>query len=156
MLTFDIPAWGLLVIKNVVFDFNGTLAVDGRLVPGVAERLNALARHVRVHVLTADTFGTVEAACREVNCAVTVLPENPIGPEKKRLVEKLGAAETAAFGNGANDAPMLATAGLSVAVIGGEGAAVETLTLADVVVGDINNGLDLLLKPGRLVATLRR
>lgn len=156
VLTFDIPARGVLKIKNVVFDFNGTMAVDGRLVPGLAQRLEALARQVRVHVITADTFGSAAQACREMSCTLTVLPENPIGPHKARLVESLGAAETAAFGNGANDAAMLAAAGLSVVVIGSEGAAVETLLAADVAVREINDGVDLLLRPGRLVATLRR
>lgn len=156
VLTFNIPARGVLKIKNAVFDFNGTLAVDGRLAPGVAERLEALARHARVHVITADTFGSAARACRDIPCTVTVLSEDPIGPHKARLVESLGAAHTAAFGNGANDAAMLTAAGLSVVVLGGEGAAVETLLAADVAVRDIGEGVDLLLKPGRLVATLRR
>jgi P-type E1-E2 ATPase len=156
VLDFEIPGRDVLVVKNAVFDFNGTLAVDGQLVPGVSDRLNQLARHVRVYVVSADTFGTVEQACREVECTVTVLAQNPVGPEKAQLVQELGALETTAFGNGANDAPMLAVAGFGVVVLGGEGAATETLGLADVVVRNINEGLDLLLKPGRLIATLRR
>jgi len=156
VLGFDIPARGVLTIKNAVFDFNGTLAVDGNIRPGVAERLNQLAGHIQVFVVTADTFGTVRQACRDIDCEVTVLATNPGGPEKERFVRELGAAETAAFGNGANDIPMLEAAGLGVAVLEGEGAAVGSLMAADVVVRNIIEGLDLLLKPGRLVATLRR
>lgn len=156
MLVFDIPARGVLTVKNAVFDFNGTLAVDGAVRARAAERLNQLAGRIRVFVVTADTFGTVRRALADVNCEVTVLTASPGGPEKERFVRELGAAETAAFGNGANDVPMLRAAGLGVAVLEGEGAATGVLTAADVVVRDINDGLDLLLKPGRLVATLRR
>jgi soluble P-type ATPase len=51
---------------------------------------------------------------------------------------------------------MLNTAGIGIAVLGEEGLCVETLNAADVVVRDIHNALDSLLKPQRLVATLRR
>ncbi len=153
---FDIPARGVLTIQDVVFGFNGTLAVDGKLKPGVAQRLNQLAGRVRVFVVTADTFGTVRRALTGVDCEVTVLTASPGGPEKARFVRELGAAGTAAFGNGANDVRMLEAAGLGVAVLEGEGAAVGALMSADMVVRDINEGLDLLLKAGRLVATMRR
>ena len=50
---------------------------------------------------------------------------------------------------------MLASAGLGIAVIQGEGAAVETLLAARIVAPDIGTALGLLLNPRRLVATLR-
>jgi soluble P-type ATPase len=61
-----------------------------------------------------------------------------------------------AIGNGANDAAMLSTAALGIAVLGPEGTARESIEAADVVVTSIEIGLDLLLNPRRLVATLRR
>jgi soluble P-type ATPase len=61
-----------------------------------------------------------------------------------------------AIGNGANDALMLEHAALGILVMGGEGAAVEALLRARVVVTDICEALDLLLFPKRLIATLRR
>jgi len=51
---------------------------------------------------------------------------------------------------------MFQAAGLRIAVLGGEGIAAALLTAADILVRDINDGLDLLLSPDRLVATLRR
>jgi soluble P-type ATPase len=59
------------------------------------------------------------------------------------------------IGNGRNDRLMVAAAGLGIAVIQGEGAAVETLNAARVAVPDIGVALGLLLNPARLVATLR-
>lgn len=57
--------------------------------------------------------------------------------------------------NGRNDHRMLEAAALGVAVLQGEGASVEALMAADVVVPDILAALNLLLLPQRLIATLR-
>jgi soluble P-type ATPase len=51
---------------------------------------------------------------------------------------------------------MLSSAALGIAVLGPEGLAVEALRAAHVVVARIEDALDLLLHPQRLVATLRR
>lgn len=156
MLRVNIPGRGELVLEHVVLDFNGTFACDGRILPGVAERLNALANDLDVHILTADTFGTAQEACRGIKGKIVVLREAVTGPEKASYVEKLGAASTVAIGNGANDVPMLRRAALGVVVLGPEGTAVEAVQAADVLVRDVNDALDLLLHPKRLVATLRR
>jgi soluble P-type ATPase len=58
-------------------------------------------------------------------------------------------------GNGANDAAMLKTAALGVAVNGAEGAAPNAILSADIYVPNILDALDLLLFPDRLRATLR-
>ena len=62
----------------------------------------------------------------------------------------------AAIGNGANDADMLQTAAVGIAVLGAEGLAAETLLAADVVCANPLDALDLLLNPRRLIATLRK
>jgi len=59
------------------------------------------------------------------------------------------------MGNGANDRLMLAKAALGIVVLGSEGTSVQALQNADIAVKDINEGLELLLQPKRLVATLR-
>lgn len=156
MLTIDIPEYKVLTVKNMVLDFNGTMAFDGVLLSGVKERLNLLAESINIYVLTADTFGTGQSACQEIKAEVHILSEKPGGPEKKRFVEKLGAEYTVAVGNGANDALMLAEAALGILILGPEGISVQALLAADVVVRDIVDGLDLLLYPKRLIATLRR
>ena len=142
-----------LRIEHVVFDFNGTLAVEGRLVRGVAARLKALAARADVVVMTADTFGMVGRALAGSPVAVHIVRG---GAEKRRFVESLGCRTVAAVGNGANDVPMLRAAGLGIAVLGDEGTSGEAVRVATVVARDINVAIDLLLKPQRLVATLRR
>jgi soluble P-type ATPase len=67
----------------------------------------------------------------------------------------LGSEKVIAIGNGRNDMPMMEIAGLAIAVIGPEGAAGEMLRIADAVVRDIHDALDLVTHPLRLKATLR-
>jgi soluble P-type ATPase len=43
MLEIDIPGFGLLVLKHLVTDFNGTLPVGGNLWPEDKRQLNRLA-----------------------------------------------------------------------------------------------------------------
>ncbi len=155
-LSLDIPGFGPLRLAHVVLDYNGTIALDGALLPGVAERLRELAGKVTVRVVTADTFGRVRKEMGGLPCEVEVLPPGDEAQAKLAVIERLGAGGTAAMGNGANDALMLGAAALGVAVVGGEGAAGAAVQAADVVVADVLAGLDLLLKPLRLTATLRR
>ncbi len=59
MIRIDIPQWGSIELRHAVFDVNGTLAVDGAPVPGVVERLKALAESLSLHALTAGTHGNL-------------------------------------------------------------------------------------------------
>lgn len=155
LLRLDIPGKEPVVLRYAVFDFNGTLAEGGRLLSGVRDRLRRLGACLDVVVITADTFGTAREALAGTGCRVIVLDKEPGGPAKESLVREYGAGETVAFGNGANDALMLKAARLGIAVVLAEGAAVTSISAADVVVTGINDGIDLLLKPERLIATLR-
>jgi soluble P-type ATPase len=145
----------VLRLEHLVLDFNGTLAVDGVVLPGVRQRLRALSDSVRIHVVTADTFGSAREQLSNEPCRITVLAEGRQDRAKAELVEKLGASATAAIGNGCNDAEMLARAALGIAVILAEGAAGEALRAADLVCTGIDDALDLLARPKRLAAGLR-
>ena len=158
MEPIDIPGHGPLTLRHLVLDYNGTLALDGNLVPGVAERLTALAATpsaLGVHVLTADTFGQVRQQLAGLPCACQVIGPGQQDQAKLEYVRALDPATVVAVGNGRNDRLMLAAAGLGLAVIGGEGAAREALDAARVVCLSILDALDLLRHPLRLVATLR-
>lgn len=156
MLSVDIPGFGSLAIAHVVLDYNGTLAVDGRVLPGVHAALNTLADHATVHVITADTFGSAAEELVTVNCRLIVLPPGRQDRAKADVVNRLGADRTVSIGNGRNDAMMLAASALGIAVILGEGASCAALASADVVCTSILDALDLMMRPLRLTATLRR
>lgn len=152
-LQVEIPGGQPLVFDHLLLDFTGTLSTDGRLIPGLYERLRVFAHMLEVTVVTADTFGTVE---RELHDLPLNIKTVQTGRDKAVFIAKLGADRVVVIGNGRNDVPMAERAGLSIAVIGEEGASGELLRIADVVVGDIYTALDLLANPTRLVATLRR
>ncbi|UCE71789.1 MAG: HAD hydrolase family protein, partial [Nitrospiraceae bacterium] len=65
------------------------------------------------------------------------------------------AQSVVAFGNGNNDRKMLRVARIGIAVTEGEGSAVDILMAGDIHVTSILNGLDLLIHPKKLKATLR-
>lgn len=155
MLKLKIPGFGLLRLEHVVLDYNGTIAVDGVLLPGMKRRIAALAAELRVHVLTADTFGGARAQLRDIECDFVLLGRRAQARAKADYVRRLGAAGVACIGNGRNDRLMLRTAALGIAVVQAEGAAAESARAADIVVRDARDALELLLKPLRLVATLR-
>jgi len=155
MITIDIPGFKNLRLAYLVLDYNGTLACDGRFLEGVPDRLEALSRQLGVHILTADTFGLVRQQAEGLSCQVTVLPPGNEAAAKLIFVEGLGCDQTVCIGNGRNDRLMLQDAALGIAVLEGEGAAVESWGAADVVASRITDALDLLLNPLRLKATLR-
>ena len=59
MIGINIPGFTELRLTHLVLDYNGTIAGHGRLIPGVPEKLAVLAPRLAIHILTADTFGTV-------------------------------------------------------------------------------------------------
>ncbi len=149
-LVVDVPGSRPLRLRHVVLDFNGTLARDGKLLPGVRPRLLRLARRLTVAILTADTFGTARRALRGLPVAIETVRT---GAEKRRFVASRSGV--VAIGNGRNDLQMMKASTLGVAIVGPEGAAAATIGAADVAVRDVRDALDLLLRPQRLTATLR-
>ncbi|GAB6144495.1 HAD family hydrolase [Desulfocicer niacini] len=155
MINIDIPGFGPVSIQHVVLDFNGTIAEDGCLLPGLGKAMASLAGQVEFHVLTADTFGSVKKELEGINCTLKVISEKAQDKKKQDYVSSLGAEKTLAAGNGANDARMLKTAKIGVGVMLKEGMAVAAMTAADIVVRDILDLFGLLSVPNRLIAGLR-
>lgn len=152
MIRIDIPQRKIIELHHAVFDVNGTLAVDGKPIPGVVDRLHMLAEHLSLHALTAGTHGNIPELERAFGFP---LHKIVTGKEKVRFVERLGPASVIAFGNGRNDVAMLHVAAIGVAILAGEGVATKVLQAADVLVLGPNDAVDLVLKPKRLIATLR-
>ena len=155
MLAIAIPGFRDLELEHLVLDYNGTLAIDGRLIPGVREALGALIDQVEIHVVTADTFGCAASELSGLPVKMTIIPREAQAEAKLAYVQKLGADRICAIGNGRNDRRMLAAVAVGIAVIQREGGAGEALAAAAVVAADVLDALDLLRHPARLVATLR-
>ncbi len=156
MIELTIPGCGNVQLKFAVFDVNGTLAVDGSLIDGVAEKIAALREVLEVRLLTADMHGKQVEIDRALGLKADRVQAGRERAQKADYARALGVDQVVTIGNGANDVDLLKAAALGIAVIGREGCAGEALAAADVVVTDIQAALDLLLTPKRLMATLRR
>ncbi|HSB72347.1 MAG TPA: ATPase P [Candidatus Methylomirabilis sp.] len=154
MIEIDVPGRGLLQFHHLVLDLNGTLATDGLVPPPVVDRVRALCASLQVHVVTADTFGTA-GTLEGLGARIVRLPPGDQVGAKATFVRALGREQTMAIGNGMNDEALLREAALGILVVGREGAAVRSLLAADLLVTSIEDGLDLLASPKRLIASLR-
>lgn len=152
MIRIEIPQRRIIELQHAVFDVNGTLAVDGMPIAGVVDRLKALADHLSLHVLTAGTHGNIAELEQMLGFPLHIITS---GEEKMHFVEQLGPANVIAFGNGMNDVGMLRLAAIGVVILAAEGVAIGALQAADVLVPGPVDAIDLVLKPKRLVATLR-
>lgn len=155
MIDVDIPGRTKLRISHLVLDYNGTLAQDGEILDGVVEKMADLASSLQLHVITADTHGTVEKKLAGVPCFLHIIRPDEQDRQKDDYVRSLGVEQVVAIGNGRNDRLMLKTATLGVALIQKEGASLAAILQADIICTAIGDAFDLLLNPARLKATLR-
>jgi P-type E1-E2 ATPase len=137
-------------------DVNGTLAVDGQLMDGVAAKISALRKSLTIHLLTADTHGKQAVIDQQLDLTAVRIASGGESTQKAEYVRKLGSEKVAAIGQGANDSEMLAAARLGICVMSIEGVAKETLLAADLIAPDTLSALELFEKPLRIVASLRR
>jgi len=146
----EIPNYGRIMAKTVIFDLNGTLGVEGKVRKDIKELLKELSEKYEIVVLSSDTFGTLKDEFNELDIKIERVKD---GNEK--LQKALEYEPYIGVGNGNNDVRMLENAELAICVIGEEGASVEALLASDIVVKDIRDAINLLLNEKRLIATLR-
>lgn len=156
MIEFTIPGRGVYKLEHLVMDVNGTLAIDGQLMDGVAEKITSLRGELIIHLLTADTHGKQAVIDQQLGLTAVRIAPGGESAQKAEYVCRLGSEKVAAIGQGANDAEMLEAAQLGICVMSLEGVAKETLLAADLVMPDTISALELLEKPLRIVASLRK
>jgi len=156
MIELNIPGRGEVRLEHLVTDVNGTLALDGVLPEGLAQRIGILGDRLQIHLLTADTHGQQAVIDQQLNLTAVRIQGGNEAVQKAIYVKDLGADSVIAIGQGANDALMLKAAVLGSCVMSQEGVAVEALLGADLIAPDIFAALDLLDKPLRLIASLRK
>ena len=155
-MRIEIPNYRKMTITDIVCDCNGTIAKDGIVLPEIKEIFKRLSSDFTLHVITADTFGSVKAQLEGYGAQIKVLTSGDHTKEKADFVASLGADHCAALGNGNNDSEMLKNAAIGIAVLGDEGCSRETMMSADLMVQNSADALSLFLEPKRLIATLRR
>ena len=155
-IDLTIPGWPDLNLRHLVMDINGTLSTEGVLLNGVAERIADLQPVLDCHLISGDAFGTAGEIARQLGCALHLISGRDQAREKQSFVTNLVAERVVAVGNGSNDELMLKRAQLGICVVGQEGASAAALAAADITFRQVDDALDSLLRPMRLIATLRR
>jgi soluble P-type ATPase len=153
-IRIDIPGWGDVDIENIVIDLDGTIATDGKISLEVKEKIGALSHLAKIYILTANPQGPVNEEILGIKAELIKVPNEDSKRGKLDFLKTLNLEMTVAIGNGSNDQLILKEAALGIAVLGDEGVSVSAMKSADIVVKDIQNALDLFLKPRRLITTL--
>jgi P-type E1-E2 ATPase len=156
MIHFNVPGLGDFQLEHLVMDVNGTLALDGQLIDGVALKFSYLQSLVKLHLLTADTYGRQHLIDQQLGLTAVRLQPGNEAQQKGNYIRKLGSESVAAIGQGANDVEMLKAARLGICVLSLEGVARDALLACDLVAPTILSALELLEKPARIRASLRR
>lgn len=154
MIEIVIPGRETLNIENIVFDYNGTVAVDGDMSREVKDNLLKLKESVNVLILTADTHGTVKEKCRELDVDVRTFPSAGAAVFKRDIAASLK-GHTLCLGNGFNDIEMFDAASLSICIMGKEGCCGKLISHSDIVVNSIEDAFELIFNIKRITATLR-
>ena len=147
----NIPNYKNINAKTVVFDLNGTLAIDGKINDDIKELLIKLSKIYNIVVITADTYGTLRNEFKEYNYTIEIIKNTK---EKSEKAQKY--SPYIAIGNGNNDIEMFENSELSIAIIGEEGCSGKLLLHSDIVVHNIVDAMNLLLNEKRMIATLRK
>ena len=151
----EIPGYVTYDLKYLLLDYNGTIALDGKMSDCVKDFIRKISDDLEIFILTADTHGTAAAECEGLPVTLKTFPTATAMDSKLEILNSLGAENCCAIGNGRNDQLMCRESALSIAVIGEEGCYSKLITQTNITVKKIEDGLELLMKPKRLIATLR-
>ena len=156
MISIQRPGMESLDIHFVLIDFEGTLAMDGRVHPKAKDKVNLLSKRATIYILTKSNREKVEETLRKMKAEILYVAEGDSSQQKLNVLQRLGPHQTAVIGNGLDDGQIMEQAGLGMCVIGKEGSSAEAMAKADLVVTHVLDALDFLLKPLRQRATLGR
>jgi soluble P-type ATPase len=112
MRTIEIPGRPALELAHLLLDVNGTLTDRGDLIADVEMKLGRLQETLTVHLLSADTFGSLTRIASTLGVRASIVRD---AGEKVAVVRELGPRHCAAIGNGRNDEGMLEEAALGIA-----------------------------------------
>ena len=151
----NIPGKEEIEIQNIVFDYNGTIAIDGKLIEGIKKSINELSNSFKFYVITADTYGSVEKELADTKCEIIKISKSSQDVSKLDFIKSLGSSTTLSVGNGRNDKLMLKESILGIAILQDEGLCTETLLNSDILIKSIFDVFSFLKDENRLIATLR-
>ena len=155
-MNIEIKGFKNMNIDNLLLDYNGTIAKDGKLILDSKKILAELAKELNIYVITADTNQSVVEELIGLPLKIIIIDGINEAEEKLEALKKLGENKTAAVGNGNNDILILKESILGIGLINDEGISSAAVLNSDIVVKSLEDALSLFLKPKRLRATLRK
>ena len=157
MKVIEIPNYGMITIKNVIFDVNGTIQFNGIISEQISDKITQLKEFYKIYLVSSDTRGNLKNLAKRLGVGhirIKKGEKSEVEAKNKELL-RLGKNFTVAIGNGNNDYLMLKNAVLGICVICSEGASVKAIMNSDIVVSDPISAINCLLDEKILIATLR-
>lgn len=157
MRKINIPNYGIITIKNILFDINGTLQFQGKISLELTIKFNELKKIYKIYLISADTRGNLKNIAEILDVDYIKIQSQGIteAEAKNNELIRLGKDVTVAVGNGNNDALMLKDAILGIVILGNEGATIKSIINSDVVLPSPISVIDFLLDEKIMIATLR-
>jgi soluble P-type ATPase len=154
MMIYNVPGLGEVELKTIILDFNGTLSIGGAIPEGVQPRIQKLKElGFRIVLFTGNTRGDAEQIATSLGIE---WKQAQTAEEKAELAKDYDPASCVSIGNGLIDIELMKVVALRIVTLQAEGVHVQTLMASDAVVPHINDALDMLLDPNRLIATFRQ
>jgi len=153
-MKYDFSNQSSIEIKTIVLDLNGTLAVNGQLVVGVAERIERLKNELgfRLILLSGDQRGNGSFIANALGIDFRKANSRE---EKECAILEYDCKTTAAIGNARIDIGTFKQAKIAIATLQGEGIHTGILKEVDIIVPSILDALDLFIDPDSFKATMK-
>lgn len=143
-----------LMLNTIILDLNGTISIDGKLIPWVKDKILALKKEWwTVLLCSGDTQWTAAKTAKWLWATLHICKNQN---DKKNILKEYKTKHCVAIGNGHIDIKLMEKCALSIAVIQAEWCYSKAILSSDIVCLTIVDALDILLMPKRLIATLRK
>jgi soluble P-type ATPase len=157
-MKYEVPEVGVIELKTLILDLNGTLSVNGHIPSRAPVQLVELKKlGFRIILLTGDQRGTADDLCKELGIEYRVAKN---AEEKGKALDDLGdeidKETTVSVGNARIDIGTFIRSKVSIATLQDEGIHVGILKHVDILVPSITAALDLLIDPNTFCATMRK
>ncbi|GAB4280568.1 MAG: HAD family hydrolase [Marinilabiliales bacterium] len=152
-MEYEVPGVGKIVLKTVVFDLNGTLAVYGNIKESTKVLLNKmLGNGFEVVLLTSDQRGIAVETASELNIKCVIAKTSD---DKENFMSSLDFQTTVAIGNARVDIGMFKHSKIRIATIQQEGIHTGILNYVDIMVNDVDDAIKLLLDKDTFASTMK-
>lgn len=157
MKTYNIQNFGLCKISNIILDLNGTINFFGKRPDELLKYITKLKEHFKIFIISANIRGDLPQIAEELSVNYKqIQPSNSDQEGKLKILMEIGADESIVVGNGNNDVKTLSAAKIGIAVIGLEGASINAILAADIIVTNPIDAFKIILDEKAMNATLRK